>query len=68
RDGTLAGWLIIKLTAVTGMALCHALCGVLVLRVERRPDRRVTYQCLTLGLLIPLLISLTLWLVLAKPF
>lgn len=67
-DGTLAGWLIIKLTAVTGMALCHALCGVLVLRVERRPDRRVTYQCLTLGVLIPLLISLTLWLVLAKPF
>ncbi|MCF7203431.1 CopD family protein [Pseudomonas oligotrophica] len=68
RDGTLAGWLVLKLTAVTGMALCHALCGVLVLRIERQPQRSVAYQCLALGILIPLLISLTLWLVLAKPF
>ena len=37
RDGTLAGWLIMKLTVVTAMALCHALCGVLVLRIEREP-------------------------------
>lgn len=68
RDGTLAGWLIVKLTAVTAMALCHALCGVLVLRVERDPARSVTRQCLALGVLVPLLIVLTLWLVLAKPF
>ncbi|MCW3147888.1 CopD family protein [Stutzerimonas stutzeri] len=68
RDGTLAGWLIVKLTAVTAMALCHALCGVLVLRIERQPERSVTRQCLVMGVLIPLLIALTLWLVLAKPF
>lgn len=68
RDGTLAGWLIMKLTVVTAMALCHALCGVLVLRVERAPERSVTRQCLAIGVLVPLLIVITLWLVLAKPF
>jgi len=68
RDGTLAGWLIMKLTVVTAMALCHALCGVLVLRIEREPERGVTYQCMALGVLVPVLIALTLWLVLAKPF
>jgi preprotein translocase subunit SecY len=68
RDGTLAGWLIMKLTVVTAMALCHALSGVLVLRIEREPERGVTHQCLALGVLVPLLIALTLWLVLAKPF
>lgn len=68
RDGTLAGWLIIKLSAVTGMTLCHALCGVLVLRIERQPERSVTWQCLAIGVLVCALIALTLWLVLAKPF
>ncbi|EIK52003.1 hypothetical protein YO5_10125 [Stutzerimonas stutzeri TS44] len=68
RDGTLADWLIMKLTVVTAMALCHALCGVLVLRVERDPARSVRWQCLAIGVLVPLLIVLTLWLVLAKPF
>ncbi|WP_028241780.1 CopD family protein [Stutzerimonas azotifigens] len=68
RDGTLGGWLIMKLTAVTGMALCHALCGVLVLHIERDPERSVTRQCMALGVAIPVLIAVTLWLVLAKPF
>ena len=42
--------------------------GVLVLRIEREPERGVTYQCMALGVLVPVLIALTLWLVLAKPF
>lgn len=68
RDGLVAGWLVIKLTSVAGMALCHALCGVMLLRIEREPETGVRLQCTLLGGLIALLIGVTLWLVLAKPF
>lgn len=68
RDGIVGGWLIMKLTTVAGMALCHALCGVLVLHIERDPERSVTRQCVAMGIAVPVLIALTLWLVLAKPF
>jgi uncharacterized membrane protein len=60
-------WLILKLSAVAGMVLCHALCGVLILRVERTPERAIGRQCLGLGTLMVALIAVTLWLVLAKP-
>lgn len=68
RDGTMAGWLIIKLTTVAGMVLCHALCGVMVLRIERSPESSVSIRCHILGLVIATFITATLWLVLAKPF
>ncbi|OEC36430.1 Uncharacterized membrane protein [Pseudomonas cuatrocienegasensis] len=68
RDSIYAPWLILKLTSVAGMVLCHALCGVLVLRIESHPSRSVSWVCALIGGLIALLISLTLWLVLAKPF
>ncbi|MGQ7958375.1 CopD family protein [Pseudomonas sp. SP16.1] len=61
-------WLIVKLTTVTGMVVCHALCGVLILRIERLPEPSVGLECLLLGSLVAVLISATLWLVLAKPF
>lgn len=61
-------WLIIKLTTVAGMVICHALCGVLILRIERMPEPSVNRDCLVIGILISALISATLWLVLAKPF
>ncbi len=68
RDGIMAGWLIVKLSTVAGMVLCHALCGVLVLRVERAPELSVSLRSRFLGLLIATFITATLWLVLAKPF
>lgn len=68
RDGVVAGWLIMKLTAVVGMTVSHALCGVLLLRVERYPERSVKIPCFAVGTTIPLLITVVLWLVLAKPF
>ncbi len=68
RDGIMAGWLIVKLTTVAGMVLCHALCGVLVLQIERTPERSVTTRCRILGLAIATFTIATLWLVLAKPF
>jgi len=68
RDGIVAGWLIVKLSTVAGMVLCHALCGVLVLQIERTPERSVTLRCLILGVAVAAFITATLWLVLAKPF
>lgn len=68
RDEILAGWLIVKLSTVAGMVLCHALCGVLLLRVERAPERSVSIQCAVIAVVIAAFIGATLWLVLAKPF
>lgn len=67
RDAVFAPWLILKLSAVAGMVLCHALCGVLVLRIERFPERAIGRECLVIGVLITALIAMALWLVLAKP-
>jgi putative membrane protein len=67
-DRTLGVWLILKLTAVTGMVLCHVLYGVLILRQEREPRAPVAVLCMLLGMLSTVLIGTVLWLVLAKPF
>lgn len=68
RDQILDAWLILKLTSVAGMVLCHALCGILVLRIERSPERAVSRECTLIAAAIVTLISATLWLVLAKPY
>ncbi|MGK2951854.1 MAG: CopD family protein, partial [Thiobacillus sp.] len=67
-DRTLGVWLILKLTAVTGMVICHVLYGVLILRQERNPHAPVAMLCMLLGALSTALIGTVLWLVLAKPF
>jgi putative membrane protein len=67
QDERFGYWLILKLSAVAGMVVCHALCGVLLLRIERSPDAGVTVQCSLLGVILVALIGGTLWLVLAKP-
>jgi len=68
RDQILDAWLILKLTSVAGMVLCHALCGILVLRIERSPERAVSRECTLIAAAIVTLIAATLWLVLAKPY
>jgi putative membrane protein len=68
RESIFDPWLILKLTSVAGMVLCHALCGVLILRTERLVDPALRRHCLLIGLLLAGLIGATLWLVLAKPF
>jgi uncharacterized membrane protein len=67
-DRSLGVWLILKLTAVTGMVICHVLYGVLVLRQERNPRAPVAVPCILLGTLSAMLIGTVLSLVLAKPF
>lgn len=61
-------WLVLKLTAVTGMVICHVLYGVLILRQERNPHASALAPSLLLGSLSTALIGAVLWLVLAKPF
>lgn len=67
-DRNLGLWLILKLTAVTGMVICHVLCGVLILRHERNPHNPSVLTCALLGAVSAGLIATVLWLVLAKPF
>lgn len=67
-DRSLGIWLIFKLTAVTGMVICHVLYGVLILQQERNPRAPVLVPCLTLGSLVIVLVGAVLWQVLAKPF
>ena len=38
REAIFDPWLILKLTTVAGMVLCHALCGLLILRIERATE------------------------------
>ncbi|WKC36752.1 CopD family protein [Ectopseudomonas chengduensis] len=68
RESIFDPWLIVKLTTVAGMVLCHALCGVLILRIERAAEPALRRDCLLIALLLSALIGATLWLVLAKPF
>ena len=63
-------WLILKLTLVSALGVCHALNGWLILRVEnleQAPPRYIMGACLSLGLLSAALIAMIVWLVLAKP-
>ncbi|TGG91565.1 hypothetical protein E4656_16180 [Natronospirillum operosum] len=66
-DRNADGWLILKLTLVSGLVVCHALTGLLVLRAEAGQTRGLLIWCrisLTTQLL---LMTGILWLVLAKP-
>lgn len=67
QDERFGFWLILKLSTVAGMVVCHALCGVLVLRIERKPSAGVSIECSLIGVALVVLIGSTLWLVLAKP-
>ena len=65
--GIIGVWLILKLSAVAALVACHALCGALILRRERRRDTRLALPCTVLGVASGALIATILWLVLAKP-
>ena len=65
-DRTIDPWLIIKLSLVAVLVLCHIAVGLLVMRVERGGSPLVP-ACIALALTSALLFGLVLWLVLAKP-
>jgi protoporphyrinogen IX oxidase len=60
-------WLVLKLTAVSGMVVCHTLFGVLILRQHDEPTRDLALPCALLGAASAACIAAALWLVLAKP-
>lgn len=78
-NGTTEPWLIVKLSAVTGLVICHALLGLLILRagnIDRTtaPDGdfpgfpgAIRIGCYLLVTTVCCLIVTVLWLVLAKP-
>ncbi|MFA5494377.1 MAG: CopD family protein [Porticoccaceae bacterium] len=69
---TVDGWLVAKLTLVTGLVICHTLVGLLVLRAEsvgdgQGNDKSLRPWCQLLGSAVCVLIAAILWVVLAKP-
>lgn len=65
--GSYAGWLLAKLTLVTGMVFFHAACGKLLLQTQKQPRHRPAAFHLALLAVPTLLIPGVLWLVLAQP-
>lgn len=65
-DRTIDPWLIIKLSLVAALTVCHVAVGWLILRVERGGTPLVPV-CIALGLVSLTLFGLILWIVLAKP-
>ncbi|WP_305907433.1 CopD family protein [Methylomarinum sp. Ch1-1] len=61
-------WLILKLTLVAALVLCHALSGWIVLSTEKDPDKNVVLPCVLVGIVVAMLIPAILWVVLTKPF
>jgi putative membrane protein len=71
-QGPVVIWLLAKLAVVGLLVLGHALCGMLILRVERQAQggsRRFTRAaCAVVGVASLLWLGTIAWLVLAKPF
>ncbi|HEY8385201.1 MAG TPA: CopD family protein [Porticoccaceae bacterium] len=60
-------WLVIKLTLVTALVVCHVLTGLLVLRLERAETQRLQRQARILGITALAVMGAIVWVVLAKP-
>ena len=65
-DQPLGIWLVLKLAVVTAMVGCHALAGLLIVRLEHQPGTRVAHYCATLSFVSLCLILAVAWLVLRK--
>ena len=65
---TVAGWLVVKLTLVAGLVLCHVVNGWMILHFEKAPRSYQTLICVLLGAASAALMVPIIWLVLAKPF
>ena len=60
-------WLILKLTLVMALVLCHALGGWIMLLTQSAPDKNVTISCVLLRVVVAILILSIVWVVLTKP-
>ncbi|MGY6275128.1 CopD family protein [Methylomonas sp. MgM2] len=66
--GIASHWLIIKLTLVTALVLCHAVGGWIILSAEKSPARDLTLPCTLSGVMVVMLIPAIVWVVLTKPY
>lgn len=66
-DATVAPWLIVKLTLVSGLVVAHALSGILVLRLEHDTGQPLRLWCWLLAAACCTLMLAIVWIVLAKP-
>ncbi len=64
----IGGWLALKLGAVTGMVLCHVLCGALIVRLEQGKRWGLVPISAAIATLSAMLMLAVLVLVLSKPF
>lgn len=61
-------WLVLKLTLVVILVLCHGLSGWVILLTQKASDRNVTLPCTLLGAGVVTLILVIIGVVLTKPF
>ena len=64
----IAFWLILKLTLVCFLVICHALNGWIVVKMEKNGYPHLNKVCISVGITSAILMVLIFWLVLAKPF
>lgn len=62
------GWLVLKLAAVSGMVICHVLCGALIVRLEQEHRRFLVPASGLIAVMSAALMLTVLVLVLSKPF
>jgi len=66
-NNTVAVWLLVKLTLVSALAVCHVLVGILIIWDEAEEHRPVRLLSVLFAVAISLLLIIVLWVVLAKP-
>lgn len=64
---TVEVWLIAKLTLVTGLVVCHALAGLLLMHTQGRSEKPIAGWCRILSVMLWGLMGGIIWIVLAKP-
>lgn len=60
-------WLILKLTLVAGLVICHVFNGWLVIKMDTLSARMLNFFCLFSNIVAITLIIAIIWIVLAKP-
>jgi len=65
--GITAHWLILKLSLVSVLVMCHALTGWIMLLTQTMPGKIIKLSCVLLRIGLAILISAIVWLVLSKP-
>lgn len=67
--GIIDRWLMVKLTLVVILVLCHALTGWILIRTEQAPDKNsLVLPCAVIGIIVTMSIPAIVWIVLTKPF